>query len=311
MAVLTWKNFQPHFKNLFIRLHEVQNFADVTLVSDDFIKFRAHKVVLSAASSVFRNLFEEVHSEIYVCGVMGHEIESLLKLVYLGRTEVSSQRFDEFMDLVKCLGISLDSLLTETLKPPQIGIKYMINTNQAIKTECVRNNSENRKKVKKVINNPQGLSNILNSGKKLSSQNVKEEIFRCKECDFTSSKRFKLKFHIEAKHDGVKYTCNDCEYSSINKHTLIAHKKSKHEGKIFPCNNCSYIGQFKADLRIHVDAIHNGVRYTCDECQLPLTSLPSLRRHKRRKHRGSIFTCEKCYFEGVTEDIYENHECRI
>ena len=321
MAVLTWKKFQPHFQNLFLQLHKVQNFADVTLVSEDYIKFQAHKVVLSSASSVFRNLFEEVHSEIYLCGVNGHEIESLLQFVYLGRTELSSQRFNEFMDLAKCLGINMDSML-ETLKTPQIVTNLMIKAKQTIMTECPTKKSGNTKEAQKVVNKPPKSGNSSNSrmgiphqtnssAKNLNTENIKEEIYRCKDCDFTSLKRFKLKFHIEAKHDGVKYTCNECEYSSINKHTVIAHKKSKHEVKIFPCTICSYIGQFKADLRIHTDAIHNGVRYTCDECQLPLTSLPSLKRHKRRKHRESIFTCEKCFFEGATEDILEKHECRM
>ena len=57
-----WKTFQDHLVGVFKELGEEGHFADVTLVSDDQVQTRAHKVVLSACSSYFKNLLKGEHT---------------------------------------------------------------------------------------------------------------------------------------------------------------------------------------------------------------------------------------------------------
>jgi len=53
---LTWGTFSSHGQELFKNLLETQEFADVTLVSDDQQQYRAHKFILSACSTAFKKI---------------------------------------------------------------------------------------------------------------------------------------------------------------------------------------------------------------------------------------------------------------
>ena len=55
---LGWENFSEH-QLLFLKyLYQEGQYADVTLVSDDQTQFKAHKIVLSACSPVFKKIVD-------------------------------------------------------------------------------------------------------------------------------------------------------------------------------------------------------------------------------------------------------------
>ena len=47
---INWQTFSDYFKLIFKDIYQVGRYLDVTLVSDDQIQFKAHKIVLSACS---------------------------------------------------------------------------------------------------------------------------------------------------------------------------------------------------------------------------------------------------------------------
>ena len=51
---LNWHTFSDHLKFMFKDLYQEGTYTDVTLVSDDQTQFKAHKIVLSACSPVFK-----------------------------------------------------------------------------------------------------------------------------------------------------------------------------------------------------------------------------------------------------------------
>ena len=54
---LNWSAFDANIRECFRQLRENQRLFDVTLVTDDGQHMQAHKVVLSAGSNFFRNIF--------------------------------------------------------------------------------------------------------------------------------------------------------------------------------------------------------------------------------------------------------------
>ena len=60
MCDIKWESFPNHLVGSFRDLLEEQHFADVTLVSDDQIQTKAHKVVLSACSPVLKTLLVQI-----------------------------------------------------------------------------------------------------------------------------------------------------------------------------------------------------------------------------------------------------------
>ena len=71
----------------------------VTLVCDDRKQFKAHKVVLSACSSFFKNILHDLpenSSVIYLTGIQHQEMESILEFMYLGVATFNQERKNEF-----------------------------------------------------------------------------------------------------------------------------------------------------------------------------------------------------------------------
>ena len=66
MAVKTlnvsWNNFQNVAKDMFRQLKSDTDFTDVTLVSEDLVHIRAHKVILAASSDLFQAILRNTSS---------------------------------------------------------------------------------------------------------------------------------------------------------------------------------------------------------------------------------------------------------
>ena len=102
---LTWHTFHTHSNDLLSDLYNSGNFADVTLIADDQTQFKCHKFVLSACSSVFRNILK-VDSRsplIYLRGIAREEMEVMLQFMYLGEASIYQERMNVFLAVAKDL----------------------------------------------------------------------------------------------------------------------------------------------------------------------------------------------------------------
>ena len=73
-------------------LFQEKHFADVTLVSDDEIQLKAHKVILSSSSSFFRNLLlnnPHPHPLLFMRGIKKLHLMSILQFMYIGEAKVA------------------------------------------------------------------------------------------------------------------------------------------------------------------------------------------------------------------------------
>ena len=84
---LRWVNFDTNISFILNELYRTKEYADVTLVSDDKIPFKAHKFVLSACSHLFKDLLmknQHPHPIFFLGGINQFELENLLQFTYLG-----------------------------------------------------------------------------------------------------------------------------------------------------------------------------------------------------------------------------------
>ena len=78
------------------------NFCDVTLVSDDYQHFPAHKLMLAAHSPVLKTLLlncpqlETSHAVLHVRGFSGQQLQHLLHLVYAGELVIDDAQVNDF-----------------------------------------------------------------------------------------------------------------------------------------------------------------------------------------------------------------------
>ena len=99
---LTWHSYTDHLREMLNDMMSSDELTDVTLVSEDKKKFRAHKVVLSASSSVFKSIISDTNlfsPIIYLRGIQSFEIESILQFIYLGEATFYQERMNEFINV--------------------------------------------------------------------------------------------------------------------------------------------------------------------------------------------------------------------
>jgi hypothetical protein len=126
---LKWDDFEKYVGSSFNDLLYQQEFTDVTLVSEDQKQIKAHKVILSVCSSVFRNMLllnPHQHPLVYLSGVNFEELNSLVKFIYLGQVDIGHEHLAGFMEIEK-----------------KIKIKGLTNDYEQILPENMRNTKEN------------------------------------------------------------------------------------------------------------------------------------------------------------------------
>jgi hypothetical protein len=113
-----WKEFHQDVSHSFKQIRKDLDFSDVTLVCGDE-HVEAHKVVLSSASSFFKNLLKKnrhPYPLIYFRGVMKDDIKSILDFIYLGEVSILEENLDSFLSLAKEFELRALSQNTETTK---------------------------------------------------------------------------------------------------------------------------------------------------------------------------------------------------
>ena len=105
---LIWQTYSDHLREMLHEMMKSNELTDVTLVCDDKRQFKAHKIVLSACSSVFKSIINDLpqtSSVIYLRGIQHQEMESILEFMYLGEASFYQERMNEFLNVAKNLQI--------------------------------------------------------------------------------------------------------------------------------------------------------------------------------------------------------------
>ena len=96
---LKWNDFETNISAGLRELREEKDFFDVTLACDDN-QLQAHKVILSACSSFFRNILRQnphQHPLVYLKGVKYSELQSILNFMYVGEVNVAQEDLNSFL----------------------------------------------------------------------------------------------------------------------------------------------------------------------------------------------------------------------
>merc|ERR1712126_666093 len=86
-----WNDFHSNVSKAFSTLRNEEYLHDVTLVSEDHNKVSAHKLVLSASSEYFKDIFKNnQHSHPLICldGVSSGDIKNIMDYIYNGEVQI-------------------------------------------------------------------------------------------------------------------------------------------------------------------------------------------------------------------------------
>ena len=98
---LKWNDFESNISVSFKSIREDKELFDVTLACDDN-QIQAHKLILSACSPFFRDVFRRnphQHPLLYLRGIKYRDIESILQFMYHGEVNVAQEDLNNFLSI--------------------------------------------------------------------------------------------------------------------------------------------------------------------------------------------------------------------
>ena len=216
---LSWHTYTDHLKEMLHHIMNSNELTDITLVSEDRKIFKAHKVVLSACSSVFKSIINDgsqSNQTVFLRGIQSTEIESALQFMYLGEATIYQERTNEFLNVANSLEIKEISNNIDMPLNDHMENQYIYHTSQA---QTFNIDDEDSKHIS--VSQRQIRSNPITSDQ-----------------------------------EGTVYVCVQCNIQYSANSSLLRHKKAAHSGIKYPCNQCSYKASYQSDLPRHIKSFH-------------------------------------------------------
>ena len=212
---LKWNDYNSNWNSSLSKLRGNSAFADVTLISDDKVKFSAHRILLSSCSNVFNFILKDSNQAnplLYLSGVNSINLGFILDYIYNGEVNLYQEELESFLESAQKLEI--EGLLGDN----QDGEKDLNNIDQYKEEEQSVDEREQKQ-----------LKNIDDSGPIKRRRHIpSDDVARF---DMGSMNVEELQQKIKQlyhKADG-DWGCLACDYTtSCNSSTIIRHIKRNH-----------------------------------------------------------------------------------
>ena len=105
---LKWNEFEANIRESFRNLREEQKLFDVTLATDDGQHIKAHKIILSAGSNFFSDIFmktDHTNMLIYLKGTSSAVLEHVIEFLYNGEANITQEELKQFLETAQDLQI--------------------------------------------------------------------------------------------------------------------------------------------------------------------------------------------------------------
>jgi hypothetical protein len=232
---LSWDEFSASATSTFKNLYVNKQFSDVTLVCEDDKVINAHKFILCASSSFFEKILllnPHKNPMIYLKGIKFKELESIVRFIYLGQTEVRQNDLSDFIEAAKDLQINgLKENVTKELHKEQSESKSCIKSELSPVYDSFSESSEANLQPldedKSAVEEYSGELDVIYQDENYQQFSTPHE-FVCEDCKKKFSNSQNLKQHRAAVHMGKRFPCNQCDYEGTRSTTLKRHIASRH-----------------------------------------------------------------------------------
>ena len=272
---LTYNDFDTNIREYFRSLREEQRLFDVTLATDDGQQMQAHKIILSAASSFFSNIFlktDSVKMLVYLKGISSSQLEHIINFMYKGEVFIAEEDLKEFIETGEELQVKgLQSEFPDMKDDRQdhqnkdIGSEFVKTEN---KPECI-DNAGNKEifRMEDITDNwifSEAKSNeggIANDELDIQIEGLIEKtegIWKCKMCEKTTKQKGEIRDHAEIHIDGNSQSCHICSKKFPTRHNLQMHIYSIHS-ELVSCDLCGKSGMTKGASYKHKERNHKAI----------------------------------------------------
>ena len=248
---LKWHDYQFNWTQSLSELRNDKESADITLISEDKVKFSAHKIVLSSCSKTFKYILKgHFHSNplLYLSGVSSVNLGFILDYIYHGEVTLSQEQLDNFLESSQ--NLEIEGLIGDNKEQEHQDLLGYEDQKNSFKKENIEQVHENNV-LMKVYNDykPRKYNRVAPSNNQVAKFDAgsmtaeeiemkKEALYlkvdgnwRCLACDYTTTTRRTphIRMHVEIHMEGLCYTCSVCNKVYRTKNSLDKHKyTSKH-----------------------------------------------------------------------------------
>ena len=244
---IKWNDFNSNVSKSFGKLRNEEYLHDVTLVGDDHTQLAAHKLVLSACSEYFKEVFKRnKHSNTLMCleGLSRKDLENVLDYIYNGEIHIYQEELKRFLSVAQRL--KLEGLLEseENEGSGHVSHGESDNTNSSPEFNEDKSSLDIKPKRSKPIY-PRNTVSLNTTEMSEIDAKLMENLepmddghFRCTICGKdsfgigkTGDRKNKMKNHVETHIEGLSYPCQICGKECRSRQSLADHKRK----------NCFYI----------------------------------------------------------------------
>ena len=248
---LRWNDFHSNVSQCFGKLRNEDYLHDVTLVSDDHHQISAHKLVLSASSEYFKNIFKnnnKQNSHHLVClnEINSNDLKNIMDYIYNGEVQIFQDNLDRFLSIAQRL--KLEGLIGNNEAEPQPGDTTAVD-DKMFGTEDIMDSSE-----QKMQHTP------IQSNKSKELAKVDKVLAPFSSSDISDIETA-VQQYIELDTEG-KFRCTICGKEGVGKFPALArsnlkkHIETHFEGLSFPCQVCGKTFRSRNALQIHNTRFH-------------------------------------------------------
>ena len=254
---LKWNDFQSNWKRSLSQIRGNNDFADVTIITHDKVKFMAHKILLSSCSETFKFILKECNqaqSILYLSGVNSVNLKFILDYIYYGEVNLFQEQLDSFLQSAEKLemqglvsndqiskdashiepvtfidprNIQEDQKYDHTEDKQIVNIKYnaFLDTTKTRNTRATRAPSNDAARI--------DMGSMSSEEIELKIKELYEKVdgvWRCLACEYTTNTNSGIiRRHIESHIDGLSYTCTLCNKDFRSRNILTIHKSRSHK----------------------------------------------------------------------------------
>ena len=347
---LEWQTFQTHSVSLNRELHKDVNFTDVTLMTDDLVQVPAHKVILSAASTVLKELClagtRGAQQILYLRGVKQVDLDAVLQFIYLGEAAVYEDRLKEFSKIVKDFNITklndfeyIREKIQESPKKSKSETSKDNNFQETMdKEKIIRKEEEvhhlKSKKTRKIVGKPKRLVKKQNQSTGTIIKNAEADRLDAELEDVSVSETSKIKIdgydftEFETIDENTNESLDENDFPPENKRDDFIQniaEKVEVESEIVTeafngnaqfqsqCLKCHKSFGNKESLAEHFRTVYPTENYHCPDkgCDEQFERKEFLKNHVNSNHKEFKYKCHTCNIQFTKENIFRNHNKRV
>jgi len=274
---LNWNGYDTNIRESFRKLREDQRLFDVTLVTDDGQHIQAHKIILSAGTPFFSDIFlksNKANMLIYLKGINSVELEHLLDFIYNGEASVRQEELKEFLETGKKLQVNgFESYVSGKENTEGDPLRHAFGKedmyeNKDNVTITEENNisdtfepsSEHKFSSEVAFKESNGGKTQMNANSDLDLHILEmieksDGLWKCKVCGKTYKRCSHIKVHAESHIEGISLICNICNKSFSNREHLRDHIRKIHS-ELSSCDLCGKSGMTKGAYNHHKRTQH-------------------------------------------------------